>query len=143
MNQIITEQNFHSQDDGSGDEQTPLLLILDTLYLSKEIRIPAQVQIPVSAQVGIWRSNIQTNHSGRRDARNDFHCEEDTYVLFNPWCKSATSPSKENNFLPLTCDFLFISCTFPLPPRSILQCPYGVKFQMQKYTECRVFKFIM
>lgn len=46
-----------------------------------------QVQIPASAQVGIWRCNIQTNRTGRRDARNDFRCEEDIYVLFNPWCK--------------------------------------------------------
>ncbi|KDR16648.1 Hemocyte protein-glutamine gamma-glutamyltransferase, partial [Zootermopsis nevadensis] len=46
-----------------------------------------QVQISVSAQVGIWRCNIQTNCSGRRDARNDFRFEEDIYVLFNPWCK--------------------------------------------------------
>jgi len=50
------------------------------------------VQIPVSAQVGIWRCNIQTNRSGRRDARNDFSYEEDIYVLFNPWCKGATVP---------------------------------------------------
>jgi hypothetical protein len=47
----------------------------------------AQVQIPASAHVGIWRCNIQTNRTGRRDARNDFLCEGDIYVLFNPWCK--------------------------------------------------------
>lgn len=48
--------------------------------------ITVQVYIPPSAQVGNWACSLQTNIKGQRDQRNDYKCEEDMYVLFNPWC---------------------------------------------------------
>lgn len=46
-----------------------------------------QVHIPASAQVGQWHCWVQTNRQGQRDNRYDYKCEEDIYVLFNPWCR--------------------------------------------------------
>lgn len=48
--------------------------------------ITFQVQIPVSAPVGLWNCWIQTSRYGQRDNSRDYKCEEDIYVLFNPWC---------------------------------------------------------
>ncbi|OWR44549.1 putative transglutaminase [Danaus plexippus plexippus] len=49
--------------------------------------ITFQVHVPASAPVGIWNCWIQTNRLGQRDNRNDYKCDEDIYVLFNPWCR--------------------------------------------------------
>ncbi|XP_041970639.1 hemocyte protein-glutamine gamma-glutamyltransferase-like [Aricia agestis] len=46
-----------------------------------------QVRIPVTAPVGVWNCWVQTNRVGQRDNRNDYKCDEEIYILFNPWCK--------------------------------------------------------
>lgn len=49
--------------------------------------ITFQVHIPATAPVGVWNCWIQTHRVGQRDNRHDFKCDEDIYVLFNPWCR--------------------------------------------------------
>ncbi|XP_069698764.1 hemocyte protein-glutamine gamma-glutamyltransferase-like isoform X2 [Periplaneta americana] len=49
--------------------------------------ITFQVQIPASAQVGIWKCIVRTHPVGQREPVNVFKCEDDIYVLFNPWCE--------------------------------------------------------
>lgn len=46
-----------------------------------------QVHIPSTAPVGQWHCWVQTNRQGQRDNRHDYKCEEDIYILFNPWCR--------------------------------------------------------
>lgn len=49
--------------------------------------ITFQVHAPASAPVGVWNCWIQTNRFGQRDNRQDYKCDEDIYMLFNPWCR--------------------------------------------------------
>lgn len=49
--------------------------------------ITFQVHIPASAPVGVWNCWVQTNRFGQRDNRYDYKCDEDIYILFNPWCR--------------------------------------------------------
>lgn len=46
-----------------------------------------QVHIPATAPVGVWNCWVQTNRFGQRDNRYDYKCDEDLYILFNPWCR--------------------------------------------------------
>lgn len=46
-----------------------------------------QVHIPATAPVGVWNCWVQTNRFGQRDNRHDYKCDEDVYILFNPWCR--------------------------------------------------------
>lgn len=46
-----------------------------------------QVHVPATAPVGLWHCWVQTNRQGQRDNRYDYKCEEDIYILFNPWCR--------------------------------------------------------
>ncbi|XP_045458778.1 hemocyte protein-glutamine gamma-glutamyltransferase-like [Melitaea cinxia] len=52
--------------------------------------ITFQVHIPASAPVGVWNCWIQTQRVGQRDNRHDYKCDEDIYILFNPWCREDT-----------------------------------------------------
>ncbi|XP_045490799.1 hemocyte protein-glutamine gamma-glutamyltransferase-like [Colias croceus] len=52
--------------------------------------ITFQVNIPSTAPVGLWNCWVQTNRLGQRDNRNDYKCDEDIYILFNPWCREDT-----------------------------------------------------
>nr|CAD7202776.1 unnamed protein product [Timema douglasi] len=47
--------------------------------------VTLQVKIPATAQVGLWRCLVQTSFIGS-DVKNDFLCNDDIYILFNPWC---------------------------------------------------------
>ncbi|CAH2104455.1 unnamed protein product [Euphydryas editha] len=49
--------------------------------------ITFQVHIPASAPVGVWNCWVQTHRVGQRDNRHDYKCDEDIYILFNPWCR--------------------------------------------------------
>ncbi|XP_034826300.1 hemocyte protein-glutamine gamma-glutamyltransferase-like [Maniola hyperantus] len=49
--------------------------------------ITFQVHVPASAPVGVWNCWIQTQRLGQRDNRQDYKCDEDIYILFNPWCR--------------------------------------------------------
>lgn len=49
--------------------------------------ITFQVHVPASAPVGLWNCWIQTHRIGQRDNRQDYKCDEDIYILFNPWCR--------------------------------------------------------
>lgn len=46
-----------------------------------------QVHVPASAAVGVWNCWVQTHRVGQRDNRQDYKCDEDIYILFNPWCR--------------------------------------------------------
>lgn len=52
--------------------------------------ITFQVHVPASAPVGLWNCWIQTHRNGQRDNRQDYKCDEDIYILFNPWCREDT-----------------------------------------------------
>lgn len=45
------------------------------------------VHIPPNAQVGIWSLCIQTNIKEKKENKCNYQCQEDIYILFNPWCK--------------------------------------------------------
>ncbi|KAF5293126.1 hypothetical protein FQA39_LY13736 [Lamprigera yunnana] len=78
-------------------------VILPVLHLQKELpkvnrwnlafkgrtnnTIHLQAHIAVSAQVGIWSCSIQSNIAGTRGKREDFKCEDEIYIIFNPWCR--------------------------------------------------------
>nr|CAD7394474.1 unnamed protein product [Timema cristinae] len=47
--------------------------------------VTLQVEIPATAQVGLWRCLVQTSFIGS-NVKNDFLCKDDIYILFNPWC---------------------------------------------------------
>lgn len=49
--------------------------------------ITFQVHVPATAPVGVWNCWVQTNRYGQRDNRHDYKCDEDIYMLFNPWCR--------------------------------------------------------
>ena len=49
--------------------------------------ITFQVHVPATAPVGVWNCWVQTNRFGQRDNRHDYKCDEDIYMLFNPWCR--------------------------------------------------------
>lgn len=49
--------------------------------------ITFQVHVPATAPVGVWNCWVQTNRFGQRDNRHDYKCDEDVYILFNPWCR--------------------------------------------------------
>ncbi|CAG4998454.1 unnamed protein product [Parnassius apollo] len=52
--------------------------------------ITFQVHVPATAPVGVWNCWVQTSRVGQRDNRNDYKCDEDIYILFNPWCREDT-----------------------------------------------------
>lgn len=52
--------------------------------------ITFQVHVPATAPVGVWNCWVQTNRYGQRDNRQDYKCDEDIYILFNPWCREDT-----------------------------------------------------
>ncbi|XP_022122190.2 hemocyte protein-glutamine gamma-glutamyltransferase-like [Pieris rapae] len=52
--------------------------------------ITFQVTIPPTAPVGLWNCWIQTSRLGQRDNRHDYKCDEDIYILFNPWSREDT-----------------------------------------------------
>ncbi|KRT83934.1 hypothetical protein AMK59_2235 [Oryctes borbonicus] len=58
-----------------------------TLHRHDGNTITMQVHIPPNAQVGIWHCSVQTCIVGRFDRREEFKCEDDIYILFNPWCR--------------------------------------------------------
>lgn len=47
----------------------------------------SQVQISTLSPVGVWKCNIISSLIAHPDVINEFKCSEDTYILFNPWCK--------------------------------------------------------
>ncbi|CAK1550055.1 unnamed protein product [Leptosia nina] len=52
--------------------------------------ITFQVSIPPTAPVGLWNCWVQTSRLGQRDNRHDYKCDEDIYIIFNPWCRDDT-----------------------------------------------------
>ncbi|VVC92194.1 hemocyte protein-glutamine gamma-glutamyltransferase-like [Leptidea sinapis] len=52
--------------------------------------ITFEVYIPATAPIGLWNCWVQTNRQGQRENRNDFKCDEDIYIIFNPWCRDDT-----------------------------------------------------
>lgn len=81
----------HGSRHGSSQNLTSMTHEMDKWDVSVQRQdgntITFQVHVPANAPVGVWNCWVQTNRTGQRDNRHDYKCDEDIYILFNPWCR--------------------------------------------------------
>ncbi|XP_014370143.2 hemocyte protein-glutamine gamma-glutamyltransferase [Papilio machaon] len=81
----------HGSRHGSSQNLTSMTHEMDKWDVSVQRQdgntITFQVHVPATAPVGVWNCWVQTNRTGQRDNRHDYKCDEDIYILFNPWCR--------------------------------------------------------
>lgn len=50
--------------------------------------ITAQIQVPASIAVGVWKLRVSTKQQGSKLIKSH-DVTESIYILFNPWCKGT------------------------------------------------------
>ncbi|KAF2351038.1 Transglutaminase N-terminal [Trinorchestia longiramus] len=53
----------------------------------EELNVTVEIHVPPTAPVGMWRCVVDTSTQEAPNARLQYRCPEDIYIVFNPFCK--------------------------------------------------------